>query len=42
MSLCMVLNVRVRKPTRYRLYTVLILAVGAGYAYLHWSGVRTP
>ena len=42
MSLFMVLDIRVRKPTRYRLYSVLILAVGAWFAYLHWSGVRVP
>lgn len=42
MSFFMVRNILVRKPTRYTLLTVIILSVAGLYAYLYFSGIRTP
>jgi CDP-diacylglycerol--serine O-phosphatidyltransferase len=42
MSLLMIRNMRVRKPTHYPILASLILAVAAVYAWLHLSGVRAP
>lgn len=42
MSFLMVRNILVRKPTQYTLLTVIILSVAGLYAYLHFSGIRTP
>jgi CDP-diacylglycerol--serine O-phosphatidyltransferase len=42
MAVFMVRNLRFPKPTRYVLQTILILAVAAGYLYLHFVGIHTP
>jgi len=42
MSIFMIRNIRVRKPTHYVRLTVLILSVAAMYTYLHFAGIRAP
>ncbi len=42
MSVCMIRNLRFRKPTRYALLTIIILSVAAVYFYLHSLGIDAP